>query len=215
MKKPMSNITKIILTILATIVVLAIIILIIHITRNAIILNRLSNLLNSNISANNYHYEENIKHKDIDLIKELYKKNDTYVEYTYAYDKENVNSFIVYSNGKEVIMIENNKLKTDNENANSEKYEERTIKDVITLNSVFLEDLSIDKLVNTKIYFDKNYNTYMLSYGNGRINFWLNASTGLPIKSVFEEEIRTYTFEFNNVTEENVAKPNISQTEAQ
>ena len=55
----------------------------------------------------------------------------------------------------------------------------------------------------------------MLSYGNGRINFWLNASTGLLIKSVFEEEIRTYTFEFNNVTEENVAKPNISQTEAQ
>lgn len=213
MKKTKSNITKAILIILTTIVVLFITVFIIHITKNIIILNHLSNLLNSNLNTNNYHYEEYIKYKNINLIKEQYKKNNKYIEYTYVYNKADVHSIIQYSDGKEVIVMEENELKTHEKNANFEKYEKRTIEEVIKLNSSYVNNLNLEKIVNSRIYLDKNYNAYILRYGS--VNIWFDAETGLPIRNVFGEQVHMYTFEFNNVTDEDVARPNITTTEAQ
>lgn len=209
MKKQMSNLTKTVITILATIVVLSIIIFIIHITRNAIILNRLSNLLNSNINTNNYHYEEYIKYKNMNVIKEQYKKNNRYTEYTYVYNKADVHSTIQYSDGKEVIIIGENKLKVHEENANSEKYGERKIEDVVKIISSYINDLNLEKIVNSKISLDKDYNAYILTYGS--VNIWFDSNTGLPIRNVFGDQVHMYTFEFNNVTDEDVTRPNITE----
>lgn len=205
MKKTISNFKKIILTILFTIITLIIIGLLTHITRNTIIINRLSNLLKTNVNTTNYHYEETIKHGDMNIIKEQYKKDNKYVEYTYVKSGKNSNITTQYSDEKEIITIDANKLEIDKENISNKKDEAHTIDKVLAYSTSILENLSLGEIINTKIHLSKNHNAYILN--NEILEIWYDIDTGLPKTLIMEYGVYTYTFEFNKVTEADVTLP--------
>lgn len=206
MEKETKNWKKTIKIVMMTIFIFLTLVIIFYFIRNAVILNRLTGLLNSNINSNNYFYECTIKNKERYAEITKYKKDNQFLIESIAYYKgEGGGTIIVYCDGNEVTTIQNNQ-KVSVEKA-ADVNDNELLSDVIGL-SQYTEWTSPDMIFNSEVIYDKTENSYIIIY-NG-LKCWVNAENGFPTRIIVGEEFQEFTFEFNQVTNEEMGNYFIS-----
>ena len=198
MEKETKNWKNTIKIVMMTIFIFLTLVIIFYFIRNAVILNRLTNLLNSNINSNNYFYKYTIKDEERYAQITKYKKDNQFLIESVAYYKgEAGGTIIVYCDGNEVTTIQNNQT-ISVEKAEDVNYNE-LLSDVIGL-SQYTEWTTPDMIFNSEIIYDKSENTYLIVYHGEKC--WVNAENGFPTRIILGEEFQKFTFEFNQVTDE-------------
>ena len=198
MEKETKNWKNTIKIVMMTIFIFLTLVIIFYFIRNAVILNRLTDLLNSNINSNNYFYECTIKDEERYAEITKYKKDNQFLLESIAYYKgEAGGTIIVYCDGNEVTTIQNNQT-ISVEKAEDVNYNE-LLSDVIGL-SQYTEWTTPDMIFNSEIIYDKSENTYLIVYHGEKC--WVNVENGFPTRIISGDEFQEFTFEFNQVTDE-------------
>ena len=202
MKKETPNWVK---TIVITLLVLLLLLLMIRIIKNASILQPLANLASDKLNSTNYSYEITIVDDSHNILRTRKQRGNQYVVKTYVYDEENPAIVSEYYDGTDTTIItEQNGTKEEKTNNSASKDE--TLSNVIST-SLYKNWTSFDMIFNSKISKLDNSNVYSIEY-KGTTCF-VNGETGLPLVVVTKDTTEIFSFEFNQVTSNDLVIPNV------
>ena len=205
MKKETHNWVKTIVAIVVTLLVLLILLLIIHMIKNASILQSLTNLSSSKLNSTNYTYERTIVNDSHNLLRIRKQLGSQYVVKNYVYDEESPAIVSEYYDGTDTTIItEQNGTKKEKANNSASKNE--TLSNVIST-SLYENWTSFDMILNRKISKLNDSNVYSLEY-KGMICL-VDGETGLPLVVITKNTKETFSFEFNQVTSNDLVIPNV------
>ncbi len=205
MKKETPNWVKTIVTIVITLLVLLLLLLMIRIIKNASILQPLANLASDKLNSTNYSYERTIIDDSHNILRTRKQLGNQYVVKTYVYDEENPAIVSEYYDGTDTTIItEQNGTKEEKSNNSASKDE--TLSNVIST-SLYENWTSFDMIFNSKISKLNNSNVYSIEYEG--ITCFIDGQTGLPLVVVTKDTTETFSFEFNQVTSNDLVIPNV------
>lgn len=205
MKKEMPTGVKTIVTIVITMLVLLLLLLIIHMIKNASVLQSLAALASDKLNSTNYSYERTIVDDSHSILRTRKQLGNQYVVKTYVYDEKNPAIVSEYYDGTNTTIItEQNGAKEEKINNSASKDE--TLSNVIST-SLYENWTSFDMVFNSRISKLNDSNVYSIEY-EGTTCF-INGETGLPLVVVTKDNTEIFSFEFNQVTSNDLVKPNI------
>lgn len=216
MKK--SNVFKNGIIILGTIIFVLVSIILFNIIKKSTILNNLSNLAKEKFGISNYFYSvENYNGQYQYLgVTDNYIKDNQYMLKGSEYTKDGVISYIGYSNGEDIISIKEDKdslmatINGKNTGDTTLSFGGLTFKDIMQI--VYYEEWTkFDFIMNSKIELEQcnNKDCYFIQYKDLKI--WIEKETGLIVRMMQGKFLYNYTFKFNCVKDEDIAKPDISK----
>lgn len=199
------------LKIIAIILFFLVILVIIHTTRNFVIILSLQDRIQVYSNSTNYHIKSFSTFGDGIQTETDYYKNDLkslkIVKKQVDEMKMITRSFSDGENIKTYMEIGENKTVMEN---GSELFENETISNGLELANIF--NCLISKISSTKI---DGKQCYKIGYFFGPRELYIEKDTGLIIKNMVNEQYINYEFEFNNVEDNIFEEPDISEYEAQ
>ncbi len=200
---------------LVTIIVLIVIIFIIKIIYNAIILNKLSNLAKEKFNSTNYSYNIKLHGKESIGETNAYVKDSKYLVQSYASINGDEQRLIGYGDEQDTISImENNNTREATINGKN------TSNLTIAANKSTIEEMydsfylhkwtDFGTILSCKISSEKlnDKNCYFIQFDD--IKLWIEKDTGIVMRSIHLDSVSDYSFSFNDVTDNQIVKPDIS-----
>lgn len=223
--KKQSTLKIIILTLLVTFIL----VLIIHFTRNAIIINNLQNTIKQFSNSTNY-YEKSLTYNGLSLSTiEYYTKNNSSLYTTSLAIENEKTTFSTYNKNNETqnTYVEKNNQKIAYPNSEnitrilpiSNYLETKTFGEFIS--KAFTAQISSAYCNGKECYKISNIKFTETSFSDdNNSTVYIEKSTGLPIRFISGREISNneevnsitdYYYDFNNVTDEDLKEPDINE----
>ena len=194
---------------LFTLILIILVIYIIFVLRNLIILGNLSNKVKQFSDSQNYFAKVIQSHGDSVTLTRSYNKDSKYLTSLNMISLENGESFKL-----NIYKDETEKIGTVQNKEGSFTLNEGIPEGKVAVNSInnysydFWSNLGLT--MTTIIKSDKcnNEDCYMMYLGNG-LKIWVSKDTGLIVRKLEGSFITEFSFEFNNVTDNDLIKPTI------
>lgn len=217
-KEKTTRIMKFIKIFTIILITLIVSIFIVNTGRKTIILINYSKKVNEMSKCNNYYMKEEIKSNDLDNVNEIYHKDNETVyknkEYnSIEYSNKDTKEYLYYNVNQNKIVILDNDINIKMHDIRNYFFIDTNVKKWGNIIKALYTNIKSEK------YNGKDY--YVIKYNNDKL--YLNKLTYLVDRMVRITETKTlekgletneivnnYTYEFGNVTDEDVAKPDMT-----